>query len=613
MDTAKYAALFLSDSREHLRQCDALLLAWERTPGGLEPVTGLFRALHTIKGMAATMGYERLAGLSHDAEHLLDAVRGGRVTPTPELVALMFDAIDAVAAGVEDAAAGADGRRLDPALSGRLAAYAAAGSPADPATTARPSVPAAAQPGEGDWVEVAVRPGVAMGWARALLALRRAEELGRVSAVTPDPARVSPDTFGGRLAFRLETARDAAEVTALLMEVGDIASVTVGGAAAAPAVEPVATRQELRVDRREIDRLVSEVGELVVSRNRLAELAERRRDPDLEAAAATLSRLVDAIHERVMRARMVPVAEVFDRFPRVVRDLARQLGKSAELEVAGREIELDRSVLDAIGDPLLHLLRNAVDHGLEPPAQRAAAGKPARGTVRLEARRDRDAVVITVSDDGGGVDRGRIEARLAAAGEPAALGDDAALLRVLARPGFSTAGAVTGVSGRGVGIDAVIARVRELGGEVTLRSRPGEGTSFSLRLPLTLAVVPVLLVTAGPERYGLPLGRVVETGRGTPEAGPGGLVVSLRGERLEARDLRVEVGAAGDPPGTVRPFLVVPVGEGRGALLVDTLLGRQDLVVVGVDLPAGARPWLTGAAILSDGRPAFLVDPGGLF
>jgi len=370
----------------------------------------------------------------------------------------------------------------------------------------------------------------------------------------------------------------------------------------------------VRVAREHLDRLLAEVGELVVVRNRLVEAAELRRDPGLEEMVGRLSRLTDQVHEGVLQARMAPVSEVFDRFPRAIRDLARQVGKQVRLDVSGREIELDRSVLERIQDPLLHLLRNAVDHGLEDPETRLAAGKPAEGQVRLEAQRHRDGVVITVADDGRGVDRAGVRRRIGADASPSVEMDDTALLAVLARPGFSTAEAVTSVSGRGVGIDVVLTRIREIGGAILLRSTPGEGTSFTIRLPETLAVVPALLANAGTERYAIPLSRVQETGRAVPEPAVGDEVaVSFRGQRLQARDLRRSVGLDRTPPGQVRPFLVVAVGEGRGVIVVDTLLGRQDLVVASVELPLGTPSWITGAAVLPDGMPAFLLDPGGLF
>lgn len=614
MDTSKYAALFLTDSRDHLQQCDALLLAWEREPADVAPVAGLFRAMHTIKGMAATLGYQRLADLTHEAESLLDAVRGGRVTPSAELVATMFDAVDAIGAGVEDAVAGADGRRLAPALLGRLRSWSPAREEAHaPGHPSAAPEPAAAPSGGGVLVEVLIRAGVVMAWARALLVLRRAEAMGTVSGVAPDPSNVNPDHFSGRLVFWLQTGLSGDEIRRALLDVGEVASVVVGdpdGSAPAP---PPSARQEVRVDRAELDRLLTEVGELVVARNRLQAVSERRDASGLEEAVTVLGRLTDSVHARVLQVRTAPVAEVFDRFPRMVRDLARQLGKEVALEVSGREIELDRSVLDVIGDPLIHLVRNALDHGLEPPADRAVAGKPAQGTLHLSAARAQGSVVLTVADDGRGVDRRSVRDRLGGGAGGEEVESDEALLRILARPGFSTAAEVTGVSGRGVGIDAVVTRVRAIGGEVGMTSEPGRGTRFTIRLPVTLAVVPALLVGAGADRFAVPLARVSETSRGEPTGPDEAPVVSFRGGFLPAVDLATRTGEGSPRTAGVRPFLVVGTGERRGALLVDTLLGRQDLVVGAFDAPLGAPAWLTGAAILADGVPTLVVDPAGLF
>lgn len=610
MDTAKYAALFLSDSREHLRQCESVLAAWERTPGDVTGVDELFRAFHTIKGMAATMGYARLAAFAHDAENLLEALRSGRIPGSPELVALLLEVVDAVSDGVEDAVAGTDGRRLQTALQERLTRTVGEASSGPGAGSPAPSLAGAPVGGPGWWVVVRVRSGVVMPWARALLALRRAEALGTVSGVTPSPAEVDPERFDGRLGFRLDGARDPAGVRAALLEVGEIAEVDVGDGAHGTAEPVQRVRQEVRVAREELDRLLTEVGELVVAGNRLVSVVDQRGDAVLESLAADLSRWTDAVHHRVLQARMAPASEVLDRFPRVVRELARELGKSVRVELVGRDIALDRSVLDAIGDPILHLVRNALDHGLEAPAERAAAGKAAEGLIRLVARRDRSAVEVVIADDGRGIDRERLRQQPGAEG--LAVDDDRGLLQVLARPGFSTAAVVSGVSGRGVGVDAVQTRVRSLGGTLQLHTTAGEGTEFVIRLPLTLAVVPALVVTVADERYAIPLARVAETGGGMAEDREGRWVVSFRDEQLPATDLRACVGTGGRAPGGRRPFLVVVGGTGRRALVVDQFLGRQDLVVVPLDRPLGTPIWLTGAATMADGIPALLIDPTAL-
>jgi two-component system chemotaxis sensor kinase CheA len=335
--------------------------------------------------------------------------------------------------------------------------------------------------------------------------------------------------------------------------------------------------------------------------------------------AERVSRLVTAMQAEIMQARMSPVGEVFDRFPRLVRDLARELGKQARFEEEGGEIELDRAVLDEIGDPLLHLIRNAVDHGLEPAAERVAAGKPAEGTVPVSAARDRNSVAIRVADDGRGIDRAAILAKGRREGligpDVEVLSDDL-LLRVLARAGFSTATQVSGVSGRGVGVDVAATRVRALGGTLTVQSERGKGTTFTVRVPLTLAIVRALLTGVGSERYAVPLAYVAETVEFDPRS-----LTSVRDrESLVVRDrvmptvhLRDLVSAAGTGPALPkRPTVILEIGERRAALVVDRLLGQQDIVVEPFHGPRGMPPYVGGATILADGAPALILDAAAL-
>jgi two-component system, chemotaxis family, sensor kinase CheA len=373
----------------------------------------------------------------------------------------------------------------------------------------------------------------------------------------------------------------------------------------------------VRIDLRRLDHLMAVVGELMVVRGRLAQLTAGRDDRALDDAVGDVARLIAELQDGVLGARMVPVWQIFDRFPRVVRDAARTLGKDVAFVVEGREIELDRALLEQIADPLVHLLRNAVDHGIEPPAARVAVGKRPSGTLTLSAVRERNAVVIRVRDDGHGIDRARILAKAKALGvvdpEREALDDDE-VLRVIARAGFSTAERVTELSGRGVGIDAVVSRVRSLGGSVELRSVEGEGTNFSLRLPVTLAVIPALLARVGDESYALPLTHVTETlqrHRGVVRAVRGRDVIVIRGQVLPLLDLRRVVGL---PPrtGEGSHVVLVAVGERRAGLVVDQLMGQDEVVVKPIDAVRGAVSCFTGATIMGDGSAALILDVSSL-
>jgi two-component system chemotaxis sensor kinase CheA len=616
MSAPKYAALFLAESREHLAGCDRLLLAWERDPDAAEPVHGLFRAVHNIKGMAATMGYVAVADLAHRTENLLDALRAARVRPTADSMQLLFRAVDALRAGVEGVAAGRAPEAPAELLSA-LEQALAAGREAGTGPAAASARAAASAPPPALAITIAIRPGATMRGARALVALKRAEAFGRVSAMQPPLAALEREDFDGAVTFRLETAAPEAAIEHALRAAAEVVSVSIGGAEAGAAAGPAVRGRHIRVDLARLDAMMKQVGELTVARNRLLELA-RDADPSLVELAARISRLVSDLQSEVLASRMTPVGEAFERFPRLVRDLGRELGKRIRLELEGEEIELDRAVLDELVEPLMHLVRNAADHGLETPEEREAAGKQAEGRLLIAAARERRTVAIRVSDDGRGIDRAAVLARARreglADGSVEALSDEL-LLRVLARPGFSTARQVTGVSGRGVGVEVALARVRALGGTLEVRSEPGRGTAWTLRVPLTLAIVRALLAEAGGERYAVPLSFVSETVEFDPQA-----VTAIRQrEALMVRDgviptvhLRDLVAAQSAARPLRRPTIILEVGERRTALVVDALLGQQDIVIEPFDAPRGLPAYVGGATILADGAPALILDAAAL-
>ena len=624
MDISKYAALFLAESREHLSSCNQLLLTWERDPAATDAVGGLFRSIHTIKGMGATMGFAGVAELAHRLESLLDALRHGRVTVDPGTFQLLFRSVDALGRAVEAAGVGHESAldqtladALDAAVGGRLQAVAPAGVTA-PGDLVPPRRRAADAP-RGRSVRVVIRSEAMMRGARAMLAVRRAEALGLVSGLRPSLAQLEREEFDGRLGFRIESRATDEELAAAIRTAGEVESVRFEEAAPAGA-DGAEHHRQIRVDLRRLDRLMKQVGELVVAKNRLGVMATTANDIGLTELSDRIAGLVSGMQAEVIASRMTPVGEVFERFPRLVRDLARDLGKRIRFDVEGEEIELDRSILDEIGDPLLHLIRNAADHGIESPEVRAEAGKPPEGRILLAASRERNSVTLRVTDDGRGIDRSAILAK-ARHEDPGvgrvdseALTDDL-LLRVIARPGFSTAPAVSGVSGRGVGVDVAMTRVRHLGGTLEIRSEVGKGTTFLIRVPLTLAIVRALLADAGGERYAVPLAYVAETVEFDPRA-----VTALRSrEALVVRDqviptvhLRDLVASRARPSPPRRPTVILEVGERRTALVVDALLGQQDIVVAPFDAPRGMPPYVGGATILADGAPALVLDAAAL-
>jgi len=628
MDLSQYAELFLAESREHLSACNQLLLEWERSPANLAPVGGLFRAVHTVKGMAATMGYARVTDLAHRAENLLDLVRRGGRPATDDLLQLLFRARDALEHAVELSVVGREDEIDVAEVVADLEGAAAHLGPHPPAPSPRSGegerggeVPPVAV---GRLVQVTLRAEAPLKGGRALLVIKKAQAVGPVQAVTPPESAFEADEFDGRFSFRIGGAAGVAEIERAVRAAGEVEHVTVGGEERRPAsgadslpAAPETKSRHIRVDLGRLDGLMDLIGELVTVRGRLNELAAYARDPAIDDVAIQVSRLSRELQAEIIQARMTPVWQVFDRFPRLVRDLARELGKQVAFRVEGKEIELDRAILDELGDPLLHLLRNAVDHGVESQAERRRRGKKPEAEIVLAAVRERASVAISVSDDGRGIDRKSILERAKRDGvvdpHAEALTDDQ-LLRVLARPGFSTAEAVTSVSGRGVGIDVAVTRIRALGGSIEIRSVEGKGTTFVMRLPVTLAIVRALIAGVGAERYALPLTYVSETvefGVQATTTVEGREAIVLRDRVVPLVHLRRLLGVSGDAP-TRCPIIVLEMGERRSGIVVDGMLGQQEIVVKGFDAPQGTLPVFSGATIMGDGVPALILDAGGL-
>ncbi len=652
MDSSQYAELFLTESREHVSAINHSLLELERGAGGTEPVGSIFRSVHTIKGMSATMGYTAVATLSHELETLLDGVRRGVRVVDATLMELLFQSADVLENAIEGAVQGRlDANDVGPIVA-RLRAEGVRGE-----EVARRSTGAFAAveegwtiaPPRGDGMLVRVRlvQGTPLKAVRAFIVVQTAKSLGEVTATSPALDVLQADDFDHEFALRLVTSRALAEVEAVLRKAGDVEEVRAGeddvspavprqtmefnvaelaglmdeapAAVAVPSSQPgVRQQRSVRIDLRRLDNLMNLIGELVITRGRLNQLAGTCDDPALVEAVGQTSRLVGDLQDEIMTSRMVPVWQVFDRFPRLVRDAARSVEKEVVFAIEGKEVELDRSMLEEVGDPIVHLLRNAVDHGIELPGERIAKGKPAAGRLTLSALRDRSAVAIRVSDDGRGIDRAKVLSRAQENGlidgTKTELSDDE-LVKLIARAGFSTAERVTDLSGRGVGVDAVYNRVRSLGGSVDIRSVQGEGTTVTLRLPLTLAIVRSLLARIGDETYAVPMTHVSETVELRPaivRSLQGREVLMLRDEVLPLVRLRQIVEFAGEPARGLEQVIVIELAERRAALVVDALIGQQEIVVKQFDGVQDARALFGGATILGDGAPALIMDVSSL-
>jgi two-component system chemotaxis sensor kinase CheA len=624
MQLERLLPVFLSEADEHLQQLEQGLLTLERRGPDPELVGALFRSAHTLKGSAGALGFGRIAQLTHAMEEALEALRAGR--PADGLADLLLECVDALRSLRHEVADG--GERTEVAeLLRRLEEWKHGGAgglhPVD--------------------VWVRLREDCPMRAARALALLRLLREHAQVEEVAPPEEAIARGNLGLEFTARMR-AREPESLQELLTG-PDVEAVRVMPAAESrderwldlgpqargklpddPELTRRASLRTVRVDVERLDRLMNLVGELVVDRIRFQQIAQRLREARLvdgvaeELAEATthLGRVVSDLQAEVLKARMLPIEHLFSRFPRYVRDLARRAGKRVELVLEGQDTELDRSVIEQIGGPLMHLVRNAIDHGIEPPEERERAGKPAAGRLCLAAFQEEEGIVVVVEDDGRGIDTDRVRQKAVALGilspEAAARLSEEEAVELIFHPGLSTAQAVTEVSGRGVGMDAVRAGVQALGGSVEVETRRGQGTRFLLRLPLTLAIVRALLVSCGGERYALPLAGVQEivevpAGR-VHRVGPHRTTL-LRGAVLplvsvhEALEIPV-------PEGTDRLLCVVTGGRRRVGLWVDRVLGEGEVVVKPLGPYLGQVPGVSGATILGDGRVALILEPAAL-
>ncbi len=630
----EYLPAFLAEAREHLQDLGLAILRIEAAPDDRLAAEGIFRVAHSLKGMSATMGYDAIVALTHAMEDVFELLRQRTGGLPPDAIDVLSACLDALEAAVESIAAGV-GERLDPApLVERLRRLARERTPAQ--ELARDGD--AALPDLAGWADerptgerllhvvAELADDCQMPAVRAFMLFEALRVHGELVGGVPAPETV--ERFAGRRVEAWVATRS--DVTALdesARAVGELAGVRVceaeGLAPAAASCEPAdpapvaaarAGSATVRVDAERLDELLHLMGELVQHRTTVEALAAQADVPGLPQAVQRLARTSQALQATVTRVRMVPVESVFLRFPRLVRDLAQRLGKQVELRLEGADTELDRTVVDALGDPLVHLVRNALDHGLETPAERAAAGKPPTGVLELAARHAGGHVIVSVRDDGCGIDPVLVAHTAVARGllgiEQAEALDPAGAAELLFAPGFSTALATTDLSGRGVGMDAVRESVRALGGEVSLDPAPaGGGTLAELRLPLTLASISALLVTVDELPYAIPLDRVVRTVRldGLPvRTVRGAALLPLDGELLPLCDV------AGQPlrgDGAHGFAVVVTVAAGRRvALVVSALAGQRELVTRPLPRAVSQRAVAAGGAVLPDGQIALLVD-----
>jgi two-component system, chemotaxis family, sensor kinase CheA len=640
--------MFFEEAADLLREFEAELLRLEQDPRAAGAIDAVFRSVHTLKGISATLGFEAIARFTHELEEILSRLRKGELTATAPLITALLQSGDGLRTLVEGARTGAavDTARLDE----MLAAVRAGAQPSGAAAAAADTTPAAPDLYVITFTPPADLLGRGLDPMRLLDAL---EQLGEIVEVTPDASRLprldalSPETAYLGFTCTVRTAQPRSAIEAVFEFVGDPTAVRIETptAAAAPARvvgAPEGARREgpdrraadgreregwmdqtsIRVATGKIDRLVNLVGELVVTQAVIAQIVARftpDRLPQLAEAVTQMDRHARDLEERVMAVRMLPVRTVFGRFPRVVRDLAQAVGKDVVLDMRGEDTELDKSVIEQISDPLLHLIRNAVDHGIETPTARQRVGKPGTGRVTLRAWQQGGNICLEVSDDGRGIDRERIQSKAVTLGLLAAdeTVEDEALFAFIFRPGFSTAERVSEISGRGVGMDVVARNVEALGGSISVHSERDRGTTFRVTLPLTLAILDGQTVRVGGEHYIIPMASVVESvrpiRRQLDTVLGAGETFTLREQALPLvrlhRLFRVTT-AVEDP---TEALLVIVEHDGRRvALLVDELLDQQQVVIKSLEANFQRMEGIAGATILGDGHVTLILDVPGL-
>jgi two-component system chemotaxis sensor kinase CheA len=648
---AQLLPAFISEAEEQVAAIEDLLLQLEGDPGNRELLGALFRCAHTVKGSAGMFGLDRVVGFTHHVESLLDLLREGELTLTPEIGTLLLKSNDVIrelvaAAQEPDTAEAAQARD---ALVQRL--RAAAGGAAAAAATATPTASTVPLPAAGErhfHIDVRFGTDTFRHGMDPMAILRYVGGLGRLDGLSFDRDQVPPlaslDAESCHLAYRFDLhseggpeqidhafafVRDDCElqVNEQLLQppqvAQDAALPAVPLPQAAAAAAPARPREAgagvaddggfIRVHANRLDEVINLLGELVVAGAGASMLARQTRQRSLIEANQQITRLIEGIRNSTLKLRMVPIGETFARFRRVVRDTAAELGKDVALELVGGDTELDKAVVERIADPLMHLVRNALDHGLETPEQRLAAGKPAQGRLTLSACHESGSILIRIADDGRGIQRDKVLQRAWQRGllEQGVVPPDDEIVNLIFAPGFSTAETVTKLSGRGVGMDVVRSNIEQLRGSVVIGSEPGQGSCIEIRLPLTLAIIDGFLVGVGASRFIFPLDAVVEVIAGN--AGQAALdaqgrgCVDLRGQLLPVVDLRrlYALDAASVDRGSV---VVVRSGARRFGVLVDSLLGQHQTVIKPLGRLLSSLRGISGSSILGTGEVALIVD-----
>ena len=683
MDVNQYLEIFLDETREHLESLNAQILKLEQEPEDADTINEIFRAAHSLKGMAGTMGYKRMQALTHDMENVFSEIRNGTMKVNSNLVDTLFQCLDALeeyTANIQETAD--EGVNDNQQLIAQLNKYLKSQGSAQPAAEKTPESQAAVPEGPIEkWLDikvgeserlvfstakaqgkniygitVCVQESCLLKAARAFLVYKAVEEKAEIIVCNPPANDIEDERFDldfslivvadCELEEILKSARSVSEIEKVVgapygfeavetVEAKEIREAETKPVVASqpqttpakanddkkPAGKPVVNRT-VRVDIEKLDVLMNLVSELIIAKNSLvsASNAEGVSGNGVNEHIEYLESVTTNLHESVMKVRMVPIESVVSKFPRMIRDLSKKLDKKMELYMSGEETELDRTVVDEIGDPLMHLLRNSADHGLESAEVRIQRGKPEVGSIFLDAYQDGNNVVIEVRDDGNGIDveavKNKAIEREVITAEQADNMSEKDIINLLFHAGFSTAKTISDVSGRGVGLDVVKSKIESLSGEVEVKSKLGEGSTWIIRLPLTLAIIQALMVTVGGEKYAISLGSI----QTLEDIAPSDIklvqnreVIHLRGSVIPiirlSEELDIESCKAPDENMTV---VIVKKGDKLAGLVIDELMGQQEIVIKSLGKYISKCKIISGATILGDGEVALILDANAL-
>lgn len=641
METSQYLSVFMDECQEHLFTLNQSLLELEHEPDNHAILDKIFRAAHTLKGASATMGFNKMANLTHAMEDVLGKLRSKEIDVTPELMNSLFEAVDFLEILTNTIS---EGKEEDIEITGTIQDLHRfiSGNIQPVKVEKRQNLQLRYLEAEIERISTATTSGqkllhidvtlvedCLLKGARVFMVLREIEKLGTIIRSIPAVKDLEDENFDTRFIVGVLTSNSPDEFVKNITNIMDVEKVSVEEPllnqlqiekrqeSAIDHVEKRINTQTVRVEIKKLDDLMNLVGELVISRSRLEAIGATVHSKELEEVIEQVGRLTIDLRDSVMKSRMIPVETVFSRFPRLVRDLAKELNKEVELEIHGGETELDRTVIDEIGDPLVHIIRNAVDHGLESGDERERAGKSRKGRITLDARQEGNSVLISVSDDGRGFNLQKVKEKALKNGivTPEVLAEmsEEQILELTLLPGFSTADKVTDVSGRGVGMDVVKDKVNSLGGVVSINSVYGEGSTISIRLPLTLAIIQTLVVQLGNEIYALPssyIEQITSLNRSEIKHIREQEVFMLRGDVVPLIRLQDIL----DTPGAKNRELeeldvvVLKIGDRLIGCIVDSLLRQQDVVIKSLGGYLGSIKGIAGATILGDGRVALILD-----